>query len=88
MTSDCCAHARSQPPRARGAVRGFVEWVLPGAVFLAIPKCPACVAAYIALATGVGVSLSTAAHLRFVAIAICVAAIAYVIAKRALRWLR
>jgi hypothetical protein len=40
-----------------------------------MPKCPACVAAYILLATGAGVSVSVAAHLRVAALGLCAASL-------------
>ena len=83
-----CCHASGSQRNTRAAaspikrILGALEWVVPGAIFVAIPKCPACVAAYIALATGMGVSLSTAAHLRLLGLALCGGALAYVAAKR------
>jgi hypothetical protein len=63
-------------------LRDFAGWVAPGAALAIVPKCPACVAAYIALATGVGVSMTTAADIRIALIAACVAALAFAGARR------
>ena len=50
-----------------------------------IPKCPVCLAAYIALGTGIGISFAVAAWIRWILISICVASFLYLIGRRYLR---
>lgn len=50
---------------------------------MVIPKCPACVAAYVALFTGVGISLSSAAYLRLAVFMVCLGVLAFLAGKRA-----
>jgi hypothetical protein len=47
-----------------------------------MPKCPACLAAYITLWTGLGLSLSTATYLRWALLLICVASLFFLIVFR------
>jgi hypothetical protein len=62
---NCCQFQSRGPKPARPRRRGeFAGWLLSGAALVLMPKCPACLAAYIALATGIGVSFSTATRLR------------------------
>ncbi len=57
----------------RGLV--FTRWSLPAVILVLLPKCPACLAAYIALGTGVSLSVATSSYLRMLLITVCVAAI-------------
>jgi hypothetical protein len=59
----CCA-ARPRHSAVRGRIGGLAGWAGSAAGLALMPKCPACIAAYLALGTGVGISISAAAHLR------------------------
>jgi arginine exporter protein ArgO len=58
----------------------------PAAIFVLVPKCPVCLATYIALGTGIGLSVSTAAYLRILLIILGVAALLYLAAGRLRRF--
>jgi hypothetical protein len=55
--------------------------VIPVAILAVLPKCPACLAAYVALGTSIGLSLSAATYLRLSLIVACVASLTFFLAK-------
>jgi hypothetical protein len=65
------------------------HWTVPAFVLAAMPKCPACFAAYLAAATGLGLSSPAVAKVRMGVIVLCLAALGYLafraIARRARR---
>jgi hypothetical protein len=60
-------------------------WLLPSATLVLLPKCPVCFAALIAVGTGVGIPVATAAYLRTSLVAVCAFSLLFVVARRARR---
>jgi len=73
MSHSCCQQNRR--------IRKLPGWILPTAALALLPKCPLCLAAYIALFTGLGISFSMAAHLRMGVIVVCVTWLVYLLAR-------
>lgn len=66
-------------------IASAASWLLPSTALALMPKCPACFAAYFAAATGLGLSVSTAAQFRYATIFACVALLAAMALMFALR---
>lgn len=91
----CCSGARDgkeMVPAPIAAKKRLLMWVREGAAWfgsggllLLVPKCPMCVAAYVAAGTGLGLSYSTAAYLRTGLICVCVGSLVWLGARRAWR---
>jgi hypothetical protein len=91
----CCA-VRKVTPEARivggdprstaskqNAGRRSVGFIFPSAVLVLLPKCPACIAAYVAMGTGIGLSVAAATYLRIAIVSLCLLAMVYFAARHA-----
>jgi sulfite exporter TauE/SafE len=59
---------------------------LPSIALALIPKCPMCIAAYLAIGGGLGVSLTTAAHLRTALVWLCWSVLVLLAVRVAMRF--
>jgi hypothetical protein len=82
MSACCDAGSDRKTPRWVRRLREFFAWVLPSAILVLVPKCPACLAALVTLWTGLGLSLSTATYLRWVLLFACGVSLLFLIVER------
>jgi hypothetical protein len=54
-----------------------VQWLFPATLLVLMPKCPLCVVAYVALFTGIGITVSTARLVQILMLAFCLTSLAY-----------
>jgi hypothetical protein len=66
-------------------IAALIPRAIPLTTLALIPKCPACVAAYVVLFTGIGLSLSAATAMRWTVIALSSATLAYLLLHAARR---
>lgn len=86
-TRSCCAvPVRSSFPAGSKARRAKDAggWGVPALVLLLLPKCPMCLAGYVAAFTGIGLSVEAATWVRYSMLAVCVLVLT-VLAARILR---
>lgn len=76
-----CGHGCQGGITPKRHSRKAFGWLVPGLVLAILPKCPMCVATYVVLFTGIGISLPTAAFLRASLIVVCVGAPAFLTAR-------
>jgi hypothetical protein len=69
----CC----DKPSRSRRSL-DIAGYVVPSAIMVLMPKCPACIVAYLAMGAGIGVTMTMAATLRVTLLILCVACLAFV----------
>jgi len=59
-----------------------IQWLLPATLLVLMPKCPLCVAAYVALFTGIGITVSTARWIQILMLVFCLTSLAYLAVRR------
>ena len=89
MNSSCCcrrkprtSHEARQQKSWLRRVRGVAGWILPSALLALMPKCPICLAAYVALCSGFTMSGSSAHILMRTLTVLCIGTLALCVVRR------
>ena len=80
-TQPCCHNAPRLASHVRRGVK-FAGWIIPSATLVLLPKCPVCVAMYVALFSGVSISVASASNLRTALLILCITALICLALKR------
>jgi hypothetical protein len=81
----CCRGSRVGCGSIVRRAVNLAGWIVPSAILALIPKCPICLAAYVALWTGLGLSVAAAANLRMLLIVVCVISLVFLAARQTRR---
>ena len=84
MNTDRCSEISRLRTFTRRCVDGF-GWIVPGAILALLPKCPMCLAAYMGLWSGIGLSFSAATHLRVLLLMLSVGLILFMVVRNTRR---
>jgi uncharacterized membrane protein len=66
--------------------RGAAAWALPSIVLALLPKCPLCIVAYLAIGGSLGMSLTSATHLRTALVWLCWSALGLLAVRLMMRF--
>jgi hypothetical protein len=72
------ADGKAHSPRVARPRFAWVKCSLPALILALLPKCPACLAAYVALGTGISLSVAAASIFRTLLIIACMVTLAWV----------
>jgi hypothetical protein len=86
MSACCDAASDRKTPTWVRRIREVFAWILPSVILVSVPKCPVCLAAYVTLWTGLGLSLSTATYLRWALLFLSVASMLFLIVVQLYRF--
>jgi hypothetical protein len=81
-----CPYCTAKSRISRRRMAGLAAAVLPAVLLALMPKCPMCVAAYVAAFTGIGLSLTAASYLRSAMILLCLVSLLVVTLSIGRRW--
>jgi hypothetical protein len=84
MSPDPSCRPSVAPALRRRRGEGIAGWILPSAALILMPKCPMCIAMYVALFTGASISVASASHIR-TAIAVLCSAVLFGLTVKGLR---
>jgi len=83
VNSQCCEGQGIRRSLKRGG--NTAGWLGSAALLVVLPKCPACLAAYLALGTGLALSVPAAATLRLLLVALCAASLSHFLYRSLVR---
>lgn len=71
MSTSACHCSLGKKLRALKHWKHCAGWFIPGVILALLPKCPLCLAAWLSLMLGIGISVTTATVLHATLIILC-----------------